>query len=93
MTSEKKGVLHGLVGLSEDVSSKGLGSIGAVILENGKTVWDSGPITGLQNTSFRTFTVDLEGRSIVEMRITDGKDGIDYDHAAWARVEFVPSAD
>lgn len=58
------------------------GSVEFVVLGDGKELWHSGLMTGGQPA--KTLAVDLAGVKLLELRVTDGGDGVDSDHADWA---------
>ncbi|WUV84556.1 NPCBM/NEW2 domain-containing protein [Streptomyces sp. NBC_01476] len=65
----------------DDESTAG-GSVDFQIFRDGTKVADSGVVT--QNDPPRQLTADLRGGSTLRLVVTDGGDGIDYDHADWA---------
>jgi alpha-glucosidase len=62
------------------------GSVAFQIIADGETLYDSGVMRG--GESAKEIDVDLSKRKIVEFRVTDGGDGMNYDHADWADAVF-----
>ncbi len=71
----------GMVGL--DSGSRGKGSIKACIIGDGKKLWDSGLMKG---KGAKKFDVEIKGINVLKLKIEDGGDGINYDHADWVGV-------
>lgn len=58
------------------------GSVEFLAIGDGKTLWKSGVMKGGEPA--RRVDVDLAGVRMLELRATDGGDGVDSDHADWA---------
>ncbi len=65
-----------------DDEKNGNGSVEFLVRVDGKTVARSGILKGKQAPHL--FSVDLTGAKKLTLRVTDGNDGIDSDHADWA---------
>ena len=68
------------VGLDDETGANG--SIDFQIFADGTKLADSGLMTS--TTATQTLTVDVTGRTTLQLVITDGGDGISYDHGDWA---------
>jgi len=68
------------VGVDDEVEDKG--SVVFRIVGDGKTLWESDRVRG--GDAARPVNVNLRGVSRVMLLVSDGGDGIDYDHADWA---------
>ena len=58
------------------------GSVEFLVLGDGKELWRSGVMRGGQPA--KAVNVDLAEVKVLELRVTDGGDGVDSDHADWA---------
>jgi len=58
------------------------GSVEFLVIGDGKTLWKSGVMKG--GKPVQRVEVDLTGVKSLELRATDGGDGVDSDHADWA---------
>jgi len=75
------------VGIDDEVGG-GKGSAEFQIIGDGrKTLWTSGIMR--QGQPPKIVDVDLTGQRQVILRVTDGGDGYDFDHADWAEARFV----
>jgi alpha-galactosidase len=85
--------LTGSVGLPDYLleAHAGAGSVVFEVLLDGNSVWHSDRITSGQAAV--SFTVPLHGAKALELRVEDGGDGIDSDHAIWAGLTFDKLAD
>ncbi|MFG3114936.1 NPCBM/NEW2 domain-containing protein [Streptomyces sp. NPDC048197] len=72
------------VGIDDEVGDRG--SAGFEVWADGKRVAASGTVTGTD--AARTLTAAVAGAETVRLVVTDGGDGIDYDHADWADAKF-----
>ena len=63
------------------------GSVEFLVLGDGKELWSSGIMRGGQPA--KGIDVDLAGVKVLELRVTDGGDGVDSDHADWADARIV----
>ena len=74
------------VGIDDEVGG-GKGSAEFQVIGNGrKTLWTSGVMR--QGQPPKTLDVDVTGQKILLLRVTDGGDGYDFDHADWADARF-----
>ena len=75
-----------------DDEKEGKGSVEFLVRLDGKTVARSGILKGKQAPHL--FSVDLTGAKKLTLRVTDGDDGIDSDHADWggAMLQLLPNA-
>ena len=74
-----------LVGV--DDATNGQGSVRFQVYGDGKRLFDTGVIKGGQPV--KTVDVPLAGVKGLILFVTSAGDGIDFDHANWARAEFV----
>jgi len=70
-----------------DDETEGRGSVDFQVYGDGKKLFDSGVMRGKQGP--KTVDVDLKGVKSLRLHVTDGGDGIDYDHADWAAAAVV----
>ncbi|HWQ90276.1 MAG TPA: glycoside hydrolase family 36 N-terminal domain-containing protein, partial [Clostridia bacterium] len=70
-----------------DDSAEGKGSVGFVVIGDGKVLWKSPVLTGGQPAT--PVSVDVSKVNVLELRVTDGGDGTSHDHADWAEAGFV----
>jgi alpha-galactosidase len=74
------------VGIDDEVGG-GKGSAEFQVLgDDHKTLWTSGIMR--QGQPPKVVDVDLTGRKLVLLRVTDGGDGYEFDHADWADAQF-----
>ena len=74
------------VGIDDEVGS-GKGSAEFQVIGDGrKTLWTSGIMR--QGQPPKAVDVDLAGQKMVLLRVTDGGDGYEFDHADWADARF-----
>ena len=74
------------VGVDDEVGG-GLGSVEFVAEGDGRVLWRSGTLK--QGDAARQADVSLAGIRQLTLRVTDGGDGISYDHADWADAHFL----
>jgi len=74
----------------DDGKKTNRGSVEFLVLGDGKTLWASGVMQG--GGAAKPIDVDLSGVRSLELRVTDGGDGVDSDHADWADARIVASA-
>ncbi|WP_073927424.1 NPCBM/NEW2 domain-containing protein [Streptomyces sp. CB03911] len=72
--------LTATVGIDDEVGNSG--KVSFQVLRDGVKVADSGPVTGAD--AGKALQADLTGGQEVTLRVTDGGDGLYYDHADWA---------
>ncbi|WP_199812424.1 NPCBM/NEW2 domain-containing protein [Streptomyces sp. NRRL S-337] len=72
------------VGIDDEVGDRG--SAGFEVWADGERVAASGTVTGTD--AARTLSAAVAGAETVRLVVTDGGDGIDYDHADWADAKF-----
>ena len=66
------------------------GSVEFVVSGDGKTLWQSGVMRSGQTA--KPVDVDLNGVKSLELRVTDGGDGNDSDHADWLNARLTATA-
>ncbi|RYG65146.1 melibiase, partial [bacterium] len=77
-----------LVGVDDEIKDQ-RASIEFRVLGDGKVLWKSGIMrAGAQP---QAVDVDLTGVAVLQLDVTDGGDGRDYDHADWGNAEIVYS--
>lgn len=69
------------VGVDDEVKGRPA-SVEFVVLGDDRELWKSGLLRG--GDAARECSVDLAGVKVLELLVTDGGDGTDYDHADWA---------
>lgn len=67
------------VGVDDDVAGKG--SVVFTVRADGNVLWTSKLMKGGQ--AAKSVDVDLSGRQMLLLTVTDGGDGVEYDHADW----------
>jgi endonuclease YncB( thermonuclease family) len=72
------------VGVDDEVGSNG--SVVFQVWTDGTKLFDSGTMTGTSATVL--ISVNLTGRNELQLIVTDGADGYDYDHADWADAQL-----
>ncbi|BDM68688.1 alpha-galactosidase [Streptomyces nigrescens] len=72
------------VGIDDEVGDRG--SAGFEVWADGERVAGSGTVTGTDTA--RELSAAVAGAETVRLVVTDGGDGIDYDHADWADAKF-----
>jgi alpha-galactosidase len=77
------------VGVDDEVGA-GHGSVEFKVVGNGKVLWDSGLMS--QGDAAQEIDVDLSGVQRLHLFVTDGGDGINYDHADWANARITSSS-
>jgi len=70
-----------------DDSTDGPGSVAFQVVADDKIVHDTGVIR--KGEAAKQISVDLTGKKIIELRVTDGGDGKNHDHADWAEARFI----
>ena len=85
--------LHGMfltlvaqVGI-DDGNEAEKGSVEFVVHGDGKELWRSGVVKKADNA--KPLSVRIAGVRQLLLRVTDGGDGIDYDHADWLDVKVM----
>lgn len=68
------------VGIDDEVGDRG--QVDFQVYADGAKVADSGTVTGAD--AAQHLTADLSGAAFLRLVVTDGGDGINYDHADWA---------
>ncbi|MGZ3357231.1 MAG: NPCBM/NEW2 domain-containing protein [Isosphaeraceae bacterium] len=63
--------------------TKGSGSVEFRVITNGKPLWSSGVMRGKQPA--KEVDTDVSGLKTLILQVGDAGDGIDHDHADWAR--------
>jgi alpha-galactosidase len=69
-----------VVGL--DDASEGRGSVEFIVSGDGRDLWRSGVMRG--SAPAKPVDLDLTGIKTLVLKVTDGGDGVSYDHADWA---------
>ncbi len=69
-----------------DDSAQGPGSVEFIVYADGRKRWNSGLMK--EGDHAKTLELDLHGVTNLMLRVTDGGDGISYDHADWAAARF-----
>ena len=72
------------VGVDDEVGANG--SVAFQIFADGTKLADSGVMTGASAT--QTLTVDVTGRTSLQLVITNGGDTVNYDHGDWADAQL-----
>jgi len=72
------------MGVDDEVGSQG--SVVFQVYVDGDTRFDSGTMTGTSAT--QSVDIDITGANELRLVVTDGGDGIDYDHADWANARL-----
>jgi glucose/arabinose dehydrogenase len=73
------------IGVDDTVGSNG--SVVFQVWADGVQIYDSGIMTG--STATRTVDVDVTGRQNLRLVVTDGGNGVAFDHANWAGARLV----
>ena len=73
------------VGVDDEVGD-GLGSVEFIVKGDGKALWESGVLH--KGDAAKDVAVDVTGVKTLVLEVTDGGDGIDFDHADWAEAKF-----
>ena len=84
--SGKASAFRADVGVDDEIGRQP-GSVEFIVLGDGKELWRSGIMKA--GNPARHADVDLRGVGLLGLLVTDGGDGIDYDHADWAEAEVV----
>ncbi|MEU5209240.1 NPCBM/NEW2 domain-containing protein [Streptomyces sp. NPDC020742] len=71
-------------GVDDEVGDRG--SVGFEVWADGRRVAQSGTLTGADAAA--TIDARITGATTVRLVVTDGGDGIDYDHADWGDAKF-----
>jgi len=85
--NEGGGALRFQASVGLDDSTDGPGTAAFQVVADGKVVHDSGLIR--KGDAAKKIDVDLSGKKRIELRVTDGGDGKNYDHADWAEAKFI----
>ena len=76
--------LTGFVGVDDQVGANG--SVAFLVYTDGSKVFDSGLMTGA--TATRTLNLSVAGKAQVRLVVTDGGNGIAFDHGDWADAQL-----
>jgi hypothetical protein len=68
------------IGIDDEVGS--LGSVFFQVFADGMKIYDSGLMTGSSAT--KSLSLNILGKQQLTLVVTDGGNGIDFDHADWA---------
>ena len=74
-----------LVGVQDNTSG---GTVEFIVLGDGKVLFRSGIMRNHDRP--KQIDVDLTGVQTLTLQVTDGGDGIQYDHADWIKPELIP---
>ena len=85
--NEDAGPLRFQASVGLDDSANGAGSVAFQVVADDKVVHDTGIIR--KGDAAKKIDVDLRGKKVIELRVTDGGDGKNHDHADWANAKFV----
>jgi alpha-glucosidase len=85
--NESGGSLRFQSSVGLDDSADGPGSVTFQVVADDKVVHDTGIIR--KGEAAKKIDVDLSGKKVIELRVTDGGDGKNHDHADWADAKFV----
>lgn len=77
------------VGVDDEVGQRG--SVVFKLLGDGKELWSSGELRG--GDKAKECSVNLQGVKELVLRVEDGGDDINYDHADWAEAQILVSGD
>jgi hypothetical protein len=82
---------HARVGVDDDAKPR-VGTVEFSVVGDGKSLWSSGLIKS--GEAAKTVDLDLTGIKTMELRVGDGGDGYDNDHADWAdaKIEYAGEA-
>ncbi len=78
------------VGVDDEVNHNPASSVTFIVRGDGKVLWDSGLMKA--GDAAKEVDVDLSGVKKLSLEVTDGDNGIDYDHADWANAKFEASS-
>jgi alpha-galactosidase len=73
-------------GVDDEVIGHGPGGVEFFVLGDDKVLWQSGVIRA--GDAAKEFIVDLAGVKMLTLKVGDGGNGVDYDHADWADAKF-----
>ena len=73
------------IGVDDEVPSDG--SVVFQVLADGTKLYDSGVVT--RSSPPRDVNVNVSGKNVLQLLVTGGADGINYDHADWAEARVV----
>ena len=76
------------MGLDDEINSTGCGNVEFQIYLDGVKVYGSGNMNA--TTATRSVTLNVIGKKILELRVTDGGDGTSCDHGDWAGARLLP---
>jgi hypothetical protein len=75
------------VGIDDEVGAEGL--VVFQVWADGAKLYDSGQMTG--STATKPVSVDVTGKQELKLIVTDGGNGLEYDHADWADAKLACS--
>ena len=76
------------VGVDDEVGNQG--TVVFQVFADGTKVYDSGVLGGASPTA--TVSVDVTGKTALQLVVTNGGDNVDYDHADWADAKLTCGA-
>jgi alpha-galactosidase len=74
------------VGVDAEVKDHPVASVEFFVIGDGKTLWQSGLMKA--DSPAKPVQVDLAGIKSLVLQVSDGGDGIEFDHADWADAQF-----
>lgn len=82
-----------IVGLDDEIRNQTrYGSVTFQIWTDGAKVWESKPLSVSSSPASEAVSLPIIGKSTLELRVTDGGDGLEYDHADWGSARVTCSA-
>lgn len=85
--ADGKSPLRFMAKVGADDSADGVGSVVFQIFGDDKKLFDSGLIR--KGDAAKDVDVDLTGHKQIDLRVTDGGNGMNFDHADWCDARFV----
>ena len=74
------------VGVDDEVNKNPASSVEFFVIGDGKELWNSGVMHA--GDAAKACAVDLTGVKMLLLKVGDGGDGIDFDHADWVDAQF-----
>lgn len=78
------------VGVDDEVAGQ-KASVEFIVSGDGKTLWKSGVMRAGQ--AAKAIDVDVRNVKMLQLEVSDGGDGVDYDHADWAEASLTYEGD
>ena len=76
-----------LSAIGVDDESGGNGTVDFQVWGDNQKLFDSGVVRG--GTAARAIDIDVTGKQVLKLVVTDGGDGVSYDHADWADAKLI----